>query len=94
MANLLAELDPAVYVLDCLPNMSGPEVEQRVEPFVRILRKAHPVTPIVLAEDRTYTNAWILSGPRHHNSSCRAALKIAYDHLVGAWGQEIALPAG
>ncbi len=84
MANLLAELDPAVYVLDCLPNMSGPEVEQRVEPFVRILRKAHPTTPIVLAEDRTYTNAWILPGARHRNTSCRAALKVAYDHLVGA----------
>ena len=53
IATLLAELDPAVYVLDCLPNMTAAQVEQRVEPFVRTLRKAHPSTPIVLAEDRT-----------------------------------------
>src|SRR5258705_7674130 len=46
LADLLAELDPAVYVLDCLPNMTAEEVEQRVEPFVRTLRKAHPTTPI------------------------------------------------
>ena len=35
MATLLAELDPAVYVLDCLPDMSPQEVSERVEPFVR-----------------------------------------------------------
>ena len=57
LAELLAELDPAVYVLDCLPNMTAEEVDARVEPFVRALRKAHPETPIVLAEDRTYANA-------------------------------------
>src|SRR5262249_19903218 len=42
MAALLAELDPAAYVLDCLPNMVAEEVEARVEPFVRARRKAHP----------------------------------------------------
>src|SRR5205085_2015483 len=60
MATLLAELDPAVYVLDCLPNMSAAEVAERMEPFVRTLRKAHPRTPIVMAEDRLYTTGTIL----------------------------------
>jgi hypothetical protein len=52
MATLLAELDPAVYVLDCLPNMTAAEVAERVEPLVRTPRKAHPEAPIVMAEDR------------------------------------------
>ena len=82
IATLLAELDPAVYVIDCLPNMTAAEVEQRVEPFVRTLRKAHLTTPIVLAEDRTYCNAWLVPEPRRRNSSSRAALKVAYDHLL------------
>src|SRR5690606_23832370 len=30
MADLLAELDPSVYVLDCLPNMNSSEVTERV----------------------------------------------------------------
>src|SRR6185436_6908291 len=34
LADLLAELDPSVYVLDCLPNMKADEVTVRVEPFV------------------------------------------------------------
>jgi hypothetical protein len=64
LATLLAELDPAVYVVDCLPNMTAKLVSERVEPFLRTLRKAHPTTPIVLAEDRTYTNAAILPAVR------------------------------
>ena len=47
MANLIAELDPAVFVLDCLPNMDGKLVSERVEPVVRTLRKARPRTPIL-----------------------------------------------
>ena len=81
MATLLAELDPAVYVLDCLPNMSSDEVATRVEPFVRTLRKAHPNTPIVMAEDRDYTNGKVLPGPRKHNDDNHAALRKVYDAL-------------
>ena len=51
MADLLSELDPAVYVLDCIWNMKPEMVSERVAPFVRRLRQARPDTPIVLAED-------------------------------------------
>lgn len=56
MAELLAELDPSVYVLDCLWNMSAELVSTRVEPFVKTLRAAHPDTPILLAEDCNVRN--------------------------------------
>ena len=56
MADLLAELDPSVYVLDCLWNMSVDEVANRVEPFVKRLRRSHPETPILLAEDSNFRN--------------------------------------
>ena len=32
--DLLVELDPAVYVLECLPNMTTEMVRERIEPFV------------------------------------------------------------
>jgi lysophospholipase L1-like esterase len=57
MADLLAELDPAVYVLDCLPNMSPALVSERIAPFVKRLREAHPDTPILLAEDPSVRDA-------------------------------------
>lgn len=56
MAELLAELDPSVYVLDCLWNMSPDLVSTRIEPFVKTLRAARPETPILLAEDCSVRN--------------------------------------
>lgn len=57
MADLLAELDPSVYVLDCLWNMKPAEITERTEPFVRRLRRSHPDTPILLAEDSSVEDA-------------------------------------
>ncbi|MBT5187189.1 MAG: hypothetical protein HOH19_09940 [Kordiimonadaceae bacterium] len=56
LAELLAELDPAVYVLDCLWNMTPDQVSNRVAPFIKRLRLSHPSTPIILAEDSSYKN--------------------------------------
>lgn len=53
-----------------------------MEPFVRTLRRAHPETPIVMAEDRLYSNGTIVPGPRKRNAENHAALKVAYDHLL------------
>jgi lysophospholipase L1-like esterase len=82
LAELLAELDPAVYVLDCLPNMTADLVAERVAPFVRTLRKARPETPIVLAEDRNYTHGVIVTSARNHNEANHAALKKVYEELI------------
>ena len=56
MAELLSELDPAVYVLDCLWNMSYEMVSERLEPFVNKLRESRPDTPILLVEDSSVKN--------------------------------------
>lgn len=87
MADLLAELDPAVYSLDCLPNMTAAEVTERVEPFVRTLRKAHPKTPILLVEDRSYTDSFLVSSKRQRNLESRTALRAAYERLLAAGTQ-------
>lgn len=82
VAEFLAELDPRVYVVDCLPNMQAELVAARTEPLVRILRKARPRTPIVLVEDRTYANALLIPANRARNEASRAALRKAYQRLV------------
>jgi len=84
LADLLAELDPSVYVLDCLPNMTSDLVTERVEPFVKRLRKAHPDTPILLAEDRFYSSGDILPAPRKKNDANHAALRAAFERLQAA----------
>ena len=78
---LLAELDPCVYAIDCLPNMTPEMVAQRTQPLVRQLRAAHPETPILLVEDRTLTNAEFYRGTREAHAKRRTALREAYEAL-------------
>jgi lysophospholipase L1-like esterase len=79
---LLAELDPCLYAIDCLPNMTPEQVTERTEPLVRQLRKARPDAPILLVEDRSFTAAPFLKGSRDGHVARRAALKKAFDVLA------------
>lgn len=82
MADLLAELDPSVYVIDCLPNMVAAEIKERAEPLVKKLRAAHPAVPIVLVEDRTMQGAFLTQGQMEwYHLKDRAELKAAFDRL-------------
>lgn len=83
VVDLMAELDPAVYVIDCLPNMDAKMIEERTAPLVHTLRKARPKTPILLVEDRTYANA-AAYGSNQRNVTNRAAFKKEFDKLVVA----------
>ncbi len=84
VGQFLVELDPAVYVLDCLPNMNAAEVAQRTEPMVRQLREVRPHVPIVLVEDRTYAYAWIRPDAARRNETSRAAFRAAWNRLQQA----------
>jgi hypothetical protein len=39
-----------VFVLDCVPNSSVKEINDRTIPFVKLLKKYHPKTPILMVE--------------------------------------------
>ncbi len=82
ITELLAELDAAVFVIDCLPNMAPQEVAECTVPLVQTLRRARPATPIVLVEDRSYTNAFFLTSARQGNLDRRAALRAAHAELL------------
>lgn len=84
VAELLAELDPAVFIIDCLPNVDAKAVAERTEPLVQILRKSRPDTPILLVEDRTYTNSFLIPSKQERNDTSRAAFQAAYDRLQNA----------
>lgn len=82
VGRFLAELDPAVYVLDCLPNMEPGQVAERTVPFVRMLRQKRPDTPIVLVENISYSNAAYVPVRHKSYTSKNAALRKAYQQLV------------
>ena len=60
VAALLAELDPSVYFIDCLPNLAGgEEVAEKTPRLIETLRRARPTTPIVLVENIIYPDTFL-----------------------------------
>ena len=79
---LLTRVDPAVYVIDCNPNLNAAQIRERCVPLIKQLRAARPHTPIVLVEDRRNTNSWILPARNAHHDANQQALRDAYKQLV------------
>lgn len=81
VARLLAELDPSVFVLDCLPNLTLAQVLERVGPMVRTIRAARVQTPIVLVENVRYQQAPCATEQRRNWTAKNAALRRVYRQL-------------
>lgn len=84
VASLLAELDPCIYVIDCLPNMNESTVSERTVPLVKKLRESHNKTPILLVEDRSFSNTIFFSKRKMRHQTSRNALKKSYQELSNA----------
>ncbi len=89
VAGLLAELDPAVYVLDPLPNMSPELVAERIPLLIAKLRDAHPKTPIVLVEHIEVGDAQVVESRRAGYSKSNAALRRIFDQRVKAGDRKL-----
>lgn len=82
VGRFLAELDASVILIDCLPNMTAEQVTERTVPLVNLLRASRPNVPIVLVEDRSYSNAWLIPSQRERNETSRSALRREWDRLL------------
>ena len=82
VGELLARIDAAAYVIDCLPNMDAVLVGERCIPLIRLLRNSRLEIPVLLVEDRRNTNSWVLPERDQHHTANHAALKECYDTLI------------
>ena len=86
MAELLGEIDAELYVVDCLPNLRAPQI-QRAAGAVRASGCARCAldAPIVLVEDRSYANAFLLEPKRaaQRGQQARQALYEGYHATAG-----------
>jgi hypothetical protein len=82
ICDLLAELDPAAYVIDALPNMRGEPITEKTLNLVRTIRKSRPTTPIVLVESITYQTARAFGRDDGDVRGINARFRKAYDQLV------------
>jgi len=81
VGDLLNKIDAAIYVIDCLPNMDAAGVREKCIPLVKQLRAAHPITPIVLVEDRRFPNSWIQPKKNQFHNDNHAALRECFEKL-------------
>ncbi|MDO8543237.1 MAG: SGNH/GDSL hydrolase family protein [Opitutaceae bacterium] len=89
MAQLLAELEPAAYVLDSLPNLDVAQVRERVEPFVAVLRAKHPRTPIILVENVNYADTGLIESRRTKVTDTNAYLRRLFEQLKAAGDKHV-----
>lgn len=82
LADLLGEVDAAVYCVDCLPNLNPTQVAERTVPFFKRLRQHRPETPIVLVEDRWFTNSEFFEGTRARHQGNQKAFRAGYEQLL------------
>lgn len=89
MAQLLAELEPAAYVMDSLPNLDVAQVKERVEPFVATLRARHPTAPIVFVENVNYTDTGFIASRREKVVEANSFLRGLHDRLKKAGDKHV-----
>jgi hypothetical protein len=84
IARLIAQSDASIIVIDALPNVKTPELIEKMPLFYKIVRDAHPTTPIVFVESPIFP---VMRFDTKTNSDIReknAAFKKIYDGYVSA----------
>lgn len=82
IALLIAQVpNPGVIVLEPLPNLKTPELQQRFQQFYQIIRKAHPSTPILLVESPIFPLMRFNNETRQTITEKNNAFKEIYNNL-------------
>jgi hypothetical protein len=56
IAELMANVDASLFLLDFVPNASVTEIREKTEHFYSIIRAKHPNTPVIFVEDPIFTH--------------------------------------
>jgi hypothetical protein len=94
LADLMGEIDAAVYVIDCLPNMTAAMVIERTQSFVKRLRDRRPNVPIVLVESIEPRNTWFLPRIANDVTTKNRALRMEYLRLQAQGAKHVSYVHG
>ncbi len=90
IAELMAQVeDPALYVLDYVPNASADSIRTRAVKFFRIIRDAHPDVPVIFVEDPQFPHIIVDNKMREEVTSKNEAQKEIYRALKEAGEKNI-----
>lgn len=82
IARMMADVDASVYILDFMPNALVPEIKEKTEKFVRILRERRPGVPLVFLEDPYWTNTQLDIPGKAKIDAKNKALREVYDKMT------------
>src|SRR4029079_1530546 len=82
VGRLLADLDPAIFAIDCVGNSTTEQIAERTEPLVKGLRGRHPLTPILLLDRPIFPNANLVSHGKMDPDPKNRAQFQAYQRLL------------
>lgn len=91
VAQLLAELEPAAFVLDPLGNLETQQVAERIPEFIAILRERHPETPILLHENVYYPTTQLVPARRQRVEASNAVLHRILQQRIAAGDRHISI---
>lgn len=86
VADLLADLDPEVYVIDCMPNMTPDIIDERIHYLLRLLREKHPRTPVILVEQVPNRSVFAMDRDTRTGGAKNQVLARVYKDVRKDWG--------
>lgn len=86
IVGLLAELDPAAFVIDPLANMTPDSVEERIGYLVKALHERRPGTPVILVELPIFTSVFNAEKGRAATSAWDVPLEKVFKANAPDWG--------
>jgi lysophospholipase L1-like esterase len=91
LATLLAELGPAAFVIDSLPNLTPEMLAERMPKFLEIIRERHPQTPILLVQNPLYPTISFVASTREKVTKANEILTQIHADRVAAGDRAITL---
>jgi hypothetical protein len=88
-SNMLAELDPAVYVIDCLPNMQADQVDERIRYMLSVLKAKRPNTPVILVENIIYQDQFVRTDKPQNTNVMNVTLAKIYKDEAKNWNGKL-----
>ena len=90
VAELMASVEnPAVFVMDYVPNAKPERIEERGEKFFRIIRDKHPDVPVIFVEDPLFPHGIVDKAIAEEVRSKNAAQKALFEKLKKAGEKKI-----
>ncbi|HEY6739558.1 MAG TPA: SGNH/GDSL hydrolase family protein [Actinopolymorphaceae bacterium] len=84
VARFLAELDPAIFVVDTIANTPADGIEERMVPMVSILAENHPDTPVLIVDERRRAELPLVPHLVEYHEQKTKALRKAFETLKDA----------